>query len=151
MYRILVICTANICRSPVAQQFLAHLLKDHPVQVNSAGTLALNGNPADKTMQELMRERGYPHIIKHRSQALMPSLIQKHDLVLCMENEHLNQAKGMYPVLTGNIKLLGHWGGQSQVSDPIGASRETYLASVEEIETLCKVWADKLIQLGVCV
>ena len=151
MYRILVICTANICRSPVAQQFLAHFLKDYPVKVNSAGTLALNGDQADNTMQELMLERGYPNIIQHRSQALMPSLIQKHDLVLCMENEHLNKAKGMHPVLTGNIKLLGHWAGQSQVSDPIGSSRETYLASVQEIETLSKLWADKLIQLGVCI
>ena len=150
MYRILVICTANICRSPVGQVFLEHLLKDQKVKVDSAGTLALNGNAADTTMQELLIERGYPNITTHRSQALMPSLIQKYDLLLCMTDEHRNQVTKMSPIATGKVKLFGHWDQQAQVSDPIGGPRVEYEASVEQIEKLSKLWADKLIQLGVC-
>ena len=150
MYRILVICTANICRSPVGQVFLERFLQNQKVQVDSAGTLALNGNLADATMQELLTERGYPNITAHRSQALMPSLIQKYDLLLCMTDEHRNQVTKMSPIATGKVKLFGHWDQQAQVLDPIGGPRVEYESSVEQIEKLSKLWADKLIQLGVC-
>ena len=150
MYRILVVCTANICRSPVGELFLERLLQGQKVQVDSAGTLALNGNSADSTMQELLNERGYPNIVNHRSQALMPSLISKYDLLLCMTDEHRNQVTKMSPIATGKVKLFGHWDQQAQVLDPIGGPREEYQSSVEQIEMLSKLWADKLIQLGVC-
>ena len=150
MYRILVICTANICRSPVGQLFLERFLQGQNVQVDSAGTLALNGNAADVTMQELLSERGYEKIMTHRSQALMPSLIQKYDLLLCMTNDHRNQVTKMSPISTGKVKLFGHWDQQAQVLDPIGRARVEYESSVEQIEKLSKLWADKLIQLGVC-
>ncbi|SMC82281.1 low molecular weight protein-tyrosine-phosphatase [Polynucleobacter kasalickyi] len=150
MYRILVICTANICRSPVGQVFLERFLQNQKVQVDSAGTLALNGNVADATMQELLTERGYSNITTHRSQALMPSLIQKYDLLLCMTDEHRNQVTKMSPIATGKVKLFGHWDQQAQVLDPIGGPRVEYESSVEQIEKLSKLWADKLIQLGVC-
>ena len=150
MYRILVICTANICRSPVGEAFLERFLKGQKVQVDSAGTLALNGNAADATMQELLSEKGYPNIVNHRSQALMPSLVSKYDLLLCMTDEHRNQITKISPIATGKVKLFGHWDQQAQVLDPIGGPREEYQSSVEQIEMLSKLWADKLIQLGVC-
>jgi len=150
MYRILVICTANICRSPVGEAFLERLLEGQKVQVDSAGTLALNGNAADAMMQELLIERGYPDIVNHRSQALMPSLISKYDLLLCMTDDHRNQVTKMSPIAIGKVKLFGHWDQQAQVLDPIGGPRVQYQSSVEQIETLSKLWADKLIQLGVC-
>jgi len=149
-FRILTVCTANICRSPTAQVFLANFLQDQDVQVHSAGTLALNGNFADQTMQSLLIEKGYPVITEHRSQALMPSLIAKYDLLLCMESEHLEWIVARSPVATAKVKLLGHWEKARQVSDPIGQQREVYASSVEEIEHLSKLWANKLIGLGVC-
>jgi protein-tyrosine phosphatase len=148
-FRILTVCTANICRSPVAQVFLADFLKDYPVQVHSAGTLALNGNHADQTMQELIQERGFEQITAHRSQALMPSLIAKYDLLLCMEDEHLDWILARSPVATAKVKLLGRWDQSRQVSDPIGRQRDVYADSVQEIEHLSRLWADKLIGLGV--
>jgi len=54
MFKILVVCTANICRSPAAQHFLLQSLKGKQVTVTSAGTLALDGNAADPTIQTLM-------------------------------------------------------------------------------------------------
>jgi protein-tyrosine-phosphatase len=56
----------------------------------------------------------------------------------------------MSPIATGKVKLFGHWDQQAQVFDPIGGSRVEYESSVEQIEKLSKLWADKLIQLGVC-
>ncbi|MDH6525561.1 low molecular weight phosphotyrosine protein phosphatase [Polynucleobacter sphagniphilus] len=149
-FRILTVCTANVCRSPIAQVFLAHCLQGKDVQVHSAGTLAISGNPADQTMQSLLTQKGYAVIAQHRSQALMPSLIAKYDLLLCMENEHAQWIVTRSPVATAKVKLLGHWEKAQQVSDPIGQDREVYAASVEQIEHLSRLWANKLMSLGVC-
>lgn len=149
-FRIMTVCTANICRSPVAQIFLSHFLHHLPVEVHSAGTLAITGNYADQTMQTLLRDKGYSHIDGHRSQALMPSLISKYDLLLCMEDTHLNWITQRSPIATAKVKLLGHWDNKRQVSDPIGQERSEYERSVEEIEHLSAQWAKKLIDLGVC-
>ncbi len=149
-FRILTVCTANICRSPTTQVFLTRFLQGVDVQVQSAGTLALNGNSADLTMQSLLMEKGYFGMAQHRSQPLMPSLIAKHDLLLCMENEHMEWIVRLAPVATAKVKLLGHWEQAMQVFDPIGQKRHVYAESVDQIEYLTKLWADKLMSLGVC-
>ena len=150
-FRILTVCTANICRSPVAQIFLTHALKTHSVQVDSAGTLALNGHSADQAMQTLLQDKGFGDLAEHRSQALLPSLIAKYDLLLCMEDEHLQWITQRSPTATAKVKLLGHWEQGRQVADPIGQNRLEYERSVLEIERLCLQWAHKLTDLGMCV
>lgn len=149
-FRILTVCTANICRSPVAQAFLDSRMRGKDVQVHSAGTLALSGNSADAVMQSLMAQRGHGALAGHRSQALMPSLIAKYDLLLCMEQSHADWIIERAPVATAKVKLLGHWEQGRQVRDPIGQGPEVYANSVDEIERLSGQWATKLIDLGVC-
>ena len=63
-YRICVVCTGNICRSPMAEFVLRERfeeagLGDH-VAVDSAGTTAWEvGNPADPRTLEVLRRRGH--------------------------------------------------------------------------------------------
>ena len=60
-YRILVVCTGNICRSPMAEGMLK---KDLPerlaarVMISSAGTHALHGNMAQPHAIEVMQGMG---------------------------------------------------------------------------------------------
>ena len=150
-FSILTVCTANICRSPAAQVFLTRFLQEYSVQVHSAGTLAMQGNHADETMQLLLNAKGYPSIGEHRSQALIPSLIAKYDLLLCMEDSHKDWITQRSPLATAKVKLLGHWEQGRQVQDPIGGEQIEYEQSLEQIEQLSMAWASKLIGLGVCV
>src|SRR5438552_12362881 len=57
--RVLMVCTGNICRSPMAQVLLARTLKEHGVGavVESAGLSAVVGSPADPLAVELMKLR----------------------------------------------------------------------------------------------
>ena len=64
MKKILFVCTANICRSPMAQGLLEHALPQ--AQVRSAGLGALVGMPADAAAVRLMQERGID-ISAHRA------------------------------------------------------------------------------------
>mgnify|MGYP002738687724 CR=1 FL=1 len=48
-YRILTVCTGNVCRSPAAERLLEHTLNPS-VTVRSAGTRALVGEPIHPPM-----------------------------------------------------------------------------------------------------
>ena len=54
---ILVICTGNICRSPIGERLLRRLLP--AARVDSAGTCGLEGSTADSQATEIAAERGY--------------------------------------------------------------------------------------------
>lgn len=153
MFNILVVCTANICRSPVAQVFLSQHLSGKQVQIQSAGTLAVDGNYADSTMQILMNTEFpemSPQLSNHFSRALMPSHLSNADLVLCMEQSHLDWVNKLQPIALGKTKLLTHWGSQEMISDPVGSSKQTYWHSFKKIESACELWSQKIQLLGMC-
>lgn len=148
MFDILVVCTANICRSPASRVFLARYLKGKQVHVDSAGTHAIDGNVADAMIQELMIERGFPEIAPHRSRALMPHHLKDYQLILCMEPAHLDYVCNTSAVAVGRSMLLGHWAAGRPVADPIGQTRETYSRSLNEMQEFCRQWAAKIIDMG---
>ena len=144
MLNILLVCTANICRSPASQEFLAREMLGAKVRISSAGTLAIDGNAADQTIQDIMNERGYPEISTHRSRALMPSHLNDHQLILCMDHDHLDRIRRSNPVAVGKSMLLGHWSGGKEVEDPVGLSRQIYVNALDEMHQYCKQWAAKI-------
>ena len=148
MFKILVVCTANICRSPAAQHFLLQSLKGKQVTVTSAGTLALDGNAADPTIQTLMLERAFDGITEHRSRALMPSHLTQADLVLCMSRDHMTRVQKLNPLSMNKTRLLGHWENQAEVDDPVGRSTQTYARSLDEMQRLTDQWVEKMSMMG---
>lgn len=148
MFQILVVCTANICRSPAAQAILNRALRGRSVQIDSAGTSAGPGNPVDASMGNLMIARGYPEVSAHRSRVLLPHHVVHYQLILCMERHHLEQVCKINPIATGKTMLLGHWNGESEVADPVGQSNETYMNSIDEIHEFCQKWVEKIITAG---
>ena len=148
MFRILVVCTANVCRSPATQEFLRSALQGYQAKIDSAGTLAVNGNPADPTIQSLMLDRGFPELSSHRSRTLLPSLLSDYDLLLCMERSHMDYVRRSSVLSVGKTMLLGHWDGGREVADPIGQSRDVYMGSLDEMEKFSSQWAQKIIDMG---
>ena len=53
---ILVVCTGNICRSPIAERFLRHALPG--MKIDSAGTGALIGHEADESAVKIAALHG---------------------------------------------------------------------------------------------
>ena len=147
MLNILVVCTANICRSPAAQLFLVNSLPKGRVAIDSAGTRALNGNFADKTVQELMIADGFSSISEHRSRPLSLADVSRYGLILCMERNHINHIQSLHPATVGKTRLLGHWSGQKEVDDPVGGPRDVYASSLSIMKTYSDQWAQKIIEL----
>ena len=91
MAAILVVCSGNICRSPMAEGFLRRALERRldvaAPAVGSAGTIAIDGAPAMPASIEAARERGVD-IRSHAARLLTHELIDDADLVVTMAAEH---------------------------------------------------------------
>lgn len=114
MTGILVVCTGNVCRSPMAEGFLrrslARRLGDDAPPVSSAGTHGWERSPATPEAVEAARERGAA-IQDHRARVLTGDLIDDADLVLCMTREHRDAVVGLRPAAldrTFTLKELAH-------------------------------------------
>jgi protein-tyrosine phosphatase len=98
-FEILVVCTANICRSPLAERLLQAGFDDvAPGQfaVSSAGTQGRDGWDADPYIAELAVEHGV-HLEGFTSRQVEPGMIQDADLVLAMTREHRRRIVEIVP------------------------------------------------------
>lgn len=148
MFSILVICTANICRSPVAEQILANAFIGAAVDVWSAGTHAPIGEKADPVMCALMAEKGLTGIFSHRSRALTQQMLKDSQLILCMESVHIERIQRASVITTGKTLLLGHWNKMREVADPVGKSAGIYAGAMDEIQELCEQWVERINNMG---
>jgi protein-tyrosine phosphatase len=87
-FEVLVVCTGNIARSPMAQRLLEHRLVDTPaVRVSSAGTWGLTGSPMERNAAEALAEVGVAEGA-FRARELTPELVRSSGLVLTATREH---------------------------------------------------------------
>ena len=89
--RVLVVCTANQCRSPLGAAILARALADRgaAVSVSSAGTRAIDARATHGTL--LAAHRHGLELSNHRSVALDPTQVNDADLILVMERRHVQE------------------------------------------------------------
>ncbi len=94
---LLLLCTANQCRSPMAEVLLQHRLDgiDASVRVSSAGSLP-GGRPATAHGQEVMAARGLD-LSAHQSRQLDGSLIDGAHLIIGMAREHVREVASLRP------------------------------------------------------
>ena len=138
-FTILFVCSGNSCRSPIAEGLMrAKLLPDlrELVQVKSAGTLGLFGNPATNFAIEVAGNYG-ADIFGHRSQGLTDELVKEADIMFAMAPEHKTFLQGHYPEFRENVFLLKSFGRQpgeidsERIEDPIGRNLAVYKKCAE--------------------
>src|SRR5689334_22069461 len=89
---ILMVCTGNTCRSPMAAALLGRRLVEAGIAavVTSAGLL-FDGKPATDHGLAVMADRGLD-TSGHRSRKLRPDLLAGADLVIGMARSHVREA-----------------------------------------------------------
>jgi protein-tyrosine phosphatase len=94
--QVLVVCTANIARSPLAEVMLAAALAAPDLRFASAGVQAREGDPAAREGLALGAERGLD-LSGHRSTPVSDEVLRGADLVLTMTEKHRDHCASMVP------------------------------------------------------
>ena len=142
--RILVVCTGNICRSPIGEFLLRDALvkAGRNPEVHSAGVGALVNHPADAMAIEIMQERGLD-LGSHKAQQATVNLCRWAELVLVMESHHREALGNIDPAVRGKTFLLGHWQ-QQQIPDPYRRPRAVWDATIKLIDEGVAGWVKRL-------
>ena len=127
---VLLVCSGNTCRSPMAEALLKRLLDagdkvQRPVRVQSAGTGALAGAAATPEAIAVMDERGID-LRGHRARRVTSILAADADLVLTMEARHRQRVLELLPELEGRVFTLKEGArrlGLGGVEQPAGTQR----------------------------
>lgn len=138
---ILIVCTGNICRSPIAERFLRRVL---PVKkIDSAGTGALVDHEADRSAVKIALKHGLS-LEGHKGKQFTSTLARQYDLILVMEKSHLEQIGQVAPEARGKTMLFGEWLGRKDIPDPYRKSDEAFASVYHLIELAGLRWVEKL-------
>jgi protein-tyrosine-phosphatase len=153
--RILVVCLANQCRSPMAEYLMASRLMDAKleadVEVSSAGIEAVPGLPATSGARRAMVRRFGKDVLKgHRATHLSPALIAQSDLVLVMtrgQRDFLrDEWAGVVDKINEKVQTVGEFAGSPKVDvdDPVGGDDALYDKCLKLLEELSEKAAQRI-------
>jgi protein-tyrosine phosphatase len=154
MRSILFVCTANICRSPMAEGVFRRLVaeagREADFEVDSAGTHDYHvGKPPFEKAIECAKRRGYEigHLVARR---VTPSDFDHFDAILAMDRANVSALKTVAPTRSKNkIELLTeyadlHYG--KDIPDPYGRTAKDFDLALDMIEDGCSGLAGFLIK-----
>ncbi|KZX11521.1 arsenate reductase/protein-tyrosine-phosphatase family protein [Methanobrevibacter curvatus] len=125
--RVLFICTANICRSAMAEGLFNEKTEDN-FHSFSSGIYAYNGNPTTKEAIKVLKEKGID-ISSHRSQELTIGMLNLVDYVFVMTDHHLHYLVAHFPENKEKYFKLA----EEDIDDPYMKGYDAYKESAEEI------------------
>lgn len=88
--KILFVCTANVCRSFMAERICMKKLEErgrNDIMVSSAGVFNMGGAPGDPVAGLILEEAGFDGD-HHQSRYLTEDIIAAADMILVMERRH---------------------------------------------------------------
>lgn len=106
--KILFVCTANICRSFIAERIFRKIAEKNgrsDISVSSASLIDMKGAPPDPKAADLLDERGFDSR-GHKSRLLSEETVAETDMILVMEHKHGEMMIEQYPGAEKKIFLL---------------------------------------------
>ena len=137
---IVTVCTANICRSPMAEALLKHALAAQPDplkswKVVSAGVAARPGDRVSENSVVALKKVGLD-IKSHTSQPLSRELIDNAVAVLCMTESHRAMIQLTFDPVPRHIYLFREFmprAASKEIGDPYGGPLNEYEACRDEM------------------
>ena len=131
-FRLLYVCTGNVCRSPAAELLTRHLLigrlggrEAGRIEVASAGVRAVVGAPVHPMMRAQLAPWGLDgaRCGQFVARSLDASVVHGADLVLGATPRHRSSVLEQHPELLGKVFSLREFARLSTRVDPLGLPR----------------------------
>ncbi len=144
--KVLLVCTANICRSPMAEWILRSELNGQGlgrlVGVESAGThVSMPGRGADPRAQQACKREGIK-TRRTRARQINPGDFASFDHILAMEMRNYDRLLGEAPeACRAKISLLGAWvekEGVTEIPDPYYGNQQGFSNVYELLQLSCR-------------
>lgn len=137
---IVTVCTANICRSPMAAALLQHALLAQPeplraLKVISAGVAARPGEPVSENSVIALKKVGID-VSHHRSQSLTQRMLDEAFAVICMTESHRAMIQVQADPVPKHLFLFRQFlpdGVEKEIGDPYGGPLRVYEAARDEM------------------
>jgi protein-tyrosine-phosphatase len=144
---ILFVCTANVCRSPMAEAIFNALAEEKglPWRAASAGVAALEGEDITPNARAALEEVGiYPE--GHRARQVSEAMLEEANLVLVMSPRHLRALRQHSESLSDEVYTLPEYAtgisSEEGIPDPYGHTMATFRASVRQLLS----YVDKVVE-----
>ncbi len=140
-FRVLVVCTANMCRSPIAERLFRTTLEQRWGQaaaswrIESAGVMARNNRPIESTAFTVLGERGLD-ASDFATRRLTAEMAADADLILAATREHRGQIAQLNPSVLGRLFTVNQFAyllskaEPVPSTDPVAAGAELIRAAV---------------------
>jgi protein-tyrosine-phosphatase len=126
IHNVLIVCSGNTCRSPMAENILRSIRPD--LNVVSRGLYVSQGGPMSPPAEEALKEKGIP-FQPHLSKEVTASDVNMADLILTMEQWQKEDLIDLFPQARSKTFLLG----DQEIKDPVGGTAEEYKKIRDEI------------------
>ncbi len=143
--QILFVCTANICRSPMAEYYLKGSIKknDLAFSVRSAGFFN-SGFQISENSREVLKEIGID-ASGHSSTQINEELISESWLILTMTKQHKSHLLEYFPNAENKVFTLSEYAGfKSDIDDPYGMEIFYYRETFENIKERIDIIFEKI-------
>ena len=150
MPSVLFVCTANICRSPMAIAIWQSKVADDPSNwvIESAGTWALVGEPAAPYTQRVLANMGLD-VGSHRARSVSRELLGQFNLILTMEKGQKEALHTEFPDFRDRVFLISEMINEYfDIHDPYRDPIIEYQATAGEIESILSQGYGRVIELS---